>query len=277
MVETLGGDVSRFHELWLDASSSPHDPSSPPVARIAGRGTELATLRRHFESGSGLMIVAGEAGIGKTRLVKTAAQTSDVLVAVGHCLPLSAQAPLMPVGEGLRVIHDTDDGLRLKDALSVVPPFVRESLGRLSPELSEDGTAQESQDEFSRQRLFAAVSTCLSQVHELGGLGLLVEDLHWADTATLDLLEHLVADGLEVPIVATWRLDDPDTDDPQRDWWLRMRRLSAVTTLDLSPVTRQESARAVPPPRPRPGRGVRRHDPPALSGSTVVHRTAGRP
>ena len=240
LVEAMEGDTTAFHNLWLHASAPTAVGSEPPIASIAGRRDELAALLRHFESGSGLMLVAGEAGIGKSRLVVTAAQTSDVLVAVGHCLPLSTQVPLMPIGEALRAIYDVDDGQRLKEALNLVPPYVRESLARLLPELTE-GTSQESQDEFSRQRLFAALSKCLSRVHSLGRVGLLLEDLHWADTATLDLLENLVAGGLEVPIVATWRRDDPDTHEPQRDWWLRMRRLSAVTTLDLAPLTRRET------------------------------------
>jgi hypothetical protein len=240
LVEALGGEVSTFHELWLRASSA--GGASPlPSGRIAGRRSELATVRGHLEHGSGLMLVAGEAGMGKTRLVVTAARTADVPVAVGHCLPLSTQTPLMPVAEVLRDIHDWDGGKRLGEALAKAPSYVRDSISRLLPELA-GGTPTQAPDDFSRQRLSAAVSTGLSQIHSLGEIGLLVEDLHWADTATLDLLERLVTGDVEVPVVGTWRLDDPDTDDLHRDWWVRMRRLSAVTTVDLAPLTREESA-----------------------------------
>jgi hypothetical protein len=240
LVEAMDGDTAAFHALWLRASTPADARPAPPVAGIAGRRTELTAVRRHFQTGTGLMLVTGEAGIGKTRLVTAAAQSADTFVALGHCLPLSTQVPLMPIVDVLRAIHDVDDGQRLKEALAVAPPYVHESLARLLPELAAR-LAPASPDEFSRQRLFAATARCLSRLHSLGGLGLLVEDLHWADTATLDLVEHLVAAGLEVPIVGTWRLDDPDTGDQQREWWLRVRRLPTVATLDLAPLTREET------------------------------------
>ena len=92
-----------------------------------------------------------------------------------------------------------------------------------------------------RQRLPAALSACLAQLHSTTGLALVIEDLHWADTATLDMLEHLFVKRVDVPIVGTWRLDDPDTGGLQDAWWHRMKRLSSVETLDLGPLTRDET------------------------------------
>lgn len=241
LVESLGGDVPTFHELWLRASSPTESPAPHPTNRIAGRRAELSAVRGHLEKGSGLMVVAGEAGMGKTKLVMVAARTSRALVTTGHCLPLSSQTPLMPVAEALRTIHDADDGRLLKEALAVAPPYVRESLARLLPEVAREGSSTDVDDEFSRPRLFGALSMCLSQLHALSGLGLVLEDLHWADTATLDLLEHLIVRDVGVPVVATFRLEDPETGDEQRDWWLRVRRLADVTTLGLTPLTRQEA------------------------------------
>lgn len=61
--------------------------------------TELATVRRHLETGDGLLLVTGEAGLAKTKLVTTAVAlvAVDVFVATGSCLPLSSEAPLRPV------------------------------------------------------------------------------------------------------------------------------------------------------------------------------------
>ena len=110
LVEAMGGDAAEFHDLWLSASSpeSAHCGCRPYA--IAGRKTELATVRRHLETGAGLLLVTGEAGIGKTKLVSTAVAlvAPDVFVATGSCLPLSSEAPLMPVADALRSVYESD-------------------------------------------------------------------------------------------------------------------------------------------------------------------------
>ena len=89
VVEALDGDTVAFHDLWLAASTPGPVSGTAGTAgpRIAGRRAEMAAVRRHLETGTGLMLVTGEAGIGKTRLVTTAAETVDGFVARGSCLP----------------------------------------------------------------------------------------------------------------------------------------------------------------------------------------------
>src|SRR4051794_5576390 len=65
LVEELGGDTVDFHQWWL-AAGQPPEPSGATRVRLAGRRDELATVRRHLESGHGVLLVAGEGGIGKT-------------------------------------------------------------------------------------------------------------------------------------------------------------------------------------------------------------------
>jgi hypothetical protein len=67
---------------------------------------------------------------------------------------------------------------------------------------------------------------------------LVLDDLHWADPATLDLLEHLVARQAPVTLLGTWRMEDPLVPSHVRGWWERMRRLPATTTLALDPLDR---------------------------------------
>ena len=189
LVEAMHGDPAPFHDLWLSASSPRGSEHAP---QIAGRRTELVAVRRHLESGNGLLLVTGEAGIGKTRLVTAAAAGSGVFVATGTCLPLSVQDPLMPIIDVLRAVHEHDDGRSLKEALSDLHPYVREALAHLLPELS-DGSVAAVFDGPVRQHVFSAVGSCLSRLAELGAAVFVLEDLHWADNATLDLLEHLVA------------------------------------------------------------------------------------
>ncbi|GAA2142327.1 helix-turn-helix transcriptional regulator [Nocardioides koreensis] len=240
LVEAMDGDTHHFHDLWL-AASSPTDTRSPTIARIAGRRTELTAVRRHLETGTGLLLVTGEAGMGKTGLVATAAAVgSDGFVATGMCLPLASEVPLLPVADVLRTVHQSDGGHWLDKALSQCAPYVAGSLSLLVPELAEWETPVPG-DDWARQRLFAAVETVVQQLSEERGLALLIEDLHWADTATLDLLEHLVNRDPAVPIVGTWRLDDPTVERPNAEWFNRVRRIPAVTTLTLTPLSHDET------------------------------------
>src|SRR4051794_40908509 len=123
LVEALGGDPTGFHDLWL-AASTPDGTRSAPQTRIAGRKPELAAVRRHLQTGAGLLVVTGEAGLGKSRLVTTAASLAapSTFVAMGSCLPLSIDVPLLPVADALSGVREVDDGQWLKEALSDCAP-----------------------------------------------------------------------------------------------------------------------------------------------------------
>jgi predicted ATPase len=101
-------------------------------------------------------------------------------------------------------------------------------------------------------------------------LGLLVEDLHWADASTLDVLEHLLCRGIGVSVVGTFRLDDPATAPATEEWRVRVMRLAQVTTLELRPLSRDETA--------EPGRAdAGGPDPLSRPGPAAFRRAATRP
>ena len=77
LVEAMGGSRSEFHALWLAASSADDDAAPAPSPGIAGRRAELAVVRDHLDGGGGLLVVTGEAGIGKSTLVDAAAALSS--------------------------------------------------------------------------------------------------------------------------------------------------------------------------------------------------------
>ena len=243
LIESMGGDVAQFHRLWM-AASDRSEPGAIPGPPIAGRRTELRAVRGHLETGTGLLLVLGEAGIGKTRLVTTAASVArnSTFVAAGSCLPLSAEVPLLPIGDALTEVYAVDDGQWVKEALADCLPYVTASLRRLLPALDQIVDAPvEPDDAWSRQRLFTAVGEVLATLGSLRPLALLVEDLHWADSATLDLLEHLLVRGRAVSLVGTWRLDDRSTPGAAVDWLARVRRLPSVTELPLGLLDREET------------------------------------
>ncbi|HEX5918077.1 MAG TPA: ATP-binding protein [Nocardioides sp.] len=238
LVEAMGGDATEFRDLWL-AASSPADDGGRPVSRIAGRRAELEAVRRHLEAGAGLLLVTGEAGIGKTTLVHTAAQRSDVVVAWGLCLPLSTEIPLLPVADCLRSAYEADPP-RFVHVVDTCPPFVAPAVSLLVPELGATTGAPVRSDD--RVLLFSAIASVLKAMAAVGRTVLVVEDLHWSDSATRDLLEHLVGRRSPVPVVGTWRTGDPETPVAAQEWFERVQRLRETTTLPLGTLTRDETA-----------------------------------
>ena len=166
------------------------------------------------------------------------------LVLFGRCLPLSVDVPLMPLCEALRGVLAQDGGRRLSTSLASCPTFVARELARLVPEL---GTAVTPDDSLGRQHLFTAVTTVLAALARDGRVALVLEDLHWADTVTLDLLEHVAlaasagTDG-DVTFLGTWREGDLDTPAVSNQWRTRVERAPAGSTVHLGPLTRAETA-----------------------------------
>jgi tetratricopeptide (TPR) repeat protein len=239
LVEAMGGDVARFHELWL-AASAPPDPTRRPGVAIAGRAEELDVVRRHLADGAGLLLVTGEAGMGKTALVGAAAASSETTVVTGPCLHLSREVPLLPIIEALRTLHDTDDGRWVGTALRACPAYVGSSLARLLPELGAPSSSP-SEDPWGGERLLSAVGRLLQAMAAIRPVALHVEDCQWADRSTLDLLAHLTSTSSPVPLVATWRTGDPDVPQDHVDWLTRVRWTTGVTTVDLETLTLEES------------------------------------
>lgn len=189
------------------------------------------------------MLVTGDAGIGKTRLVTEvldrARERGAVTVAVG-CLPLAEKLPLLPVIDALRELDRLAAGRVLDTALDQLPGYVRAELARLVPRLS-DGASVGSGEQ--RERLFTAVSDVLLQVAHHNQVVLVVEDVHWADGATLDLLTYLRATALgsTLLLVVTCRSDEVPLPGPVLTW-LAHCRSAMCTEIRLAPLARDEVA-----------------------------------
>jgi len=241
LVEAMGGDVAHAHELWVAASTPTGPDGEPGAVRIAGRVAELRVVRDHLTAGTGLMLVTGEAGIGKSTLVAAAVASTEVFVAVGRCLHLSREMPLMPVADALRGVLEHDGGQWMADALAACPTYVATTLARLLPEL-EDGSGQPATDDlWGLERLFASVLSTLRALDAVRPLAVHLEDCHWADRSTLDLLTRVSSGPSRPPIVATWRSDDPDVSYAHTDWLARARWTAGVAAVDLPPLTPAET------------------------------------
>lgn len=242
LVGAMGGDVAGFRTLWL-AASAPPEATRRSGATIAGRAAELGAVCSHLTDGSGLLLVTGEAGIGKTVLVNAAAVETGAALIRGTCLHLSREVPLLPIIGALRTVHDDPERRPWMDeALLASPPFVGPALARLLPELNpKDAIA--ANDPWGGAQLVAAIGRLLRALSAIRPVALHVEDCHWADHSTLDLLAYLATASSSVPVVATWRTGDPEVARGHSEWLTKIGWTSGVETIELRRLTRAETAR----------------------------------
>ena len=167
-------------------------------AVFVGREGELSRLLGALGGDARLVLVVGDAGVGKTRFVAEGmarAAAAGMVMVRGECLPLSGTLPLLPVADALGELGRLKDGRLLAAALDACPGYVRDELGRLLPGLGSGSweVPDGADGEWSRERLLTGVAELLAGVADrsASGAGLVVEDVHWADSATLDFLTFL--------------------------------------------------------------------------------------
>jgi len=222
-------------------------------AGFVGREDELSRLLGALGGDARLVLVVGDAGAGKTRFVgegMARAETMGMTMVRGECLPLSATLPLLPVADALDDLGGRDGGALLDAALDAAPGYVRHEIERLLPGLGPDGPAADGRDgEWSRERLFAGVAEVLAAVARKtgSGVGLVVEDVHWADSATLDCLTFLAraASWAGVRLVVTCRGDEAPLAAHVASWLAQVRGGSGVAEIRLNQLSRAEVARQV--------------------------------
>ncbi|WP_049574356.1 ATP-binding protein [Nonomuraea sp. SBT364] len=194
---------------------------------LVGRSAELTRLVRVLDAAAegtaGVALIGGDAGIGKTRLVGevvTEARERGFNVLVGQCAELGDALPYLP----------------LADALRGADPVVREAaaahpmLSQLLP--GEEGTQSAA---LTQQRLFG---TLLGLLSELQPVLFVIEDLHWADRSTRDLLVFLsrMVQDERVCVAGTYRTDDLHRRHPLRSVLAELKRLPTVTNVELGPL-----------------------------------------
>ena len=198
--------------------------------------------------------MVGDAGVGKTRFVAegiTRSAAAGMVMVRGECLPLAETLPLLPVADVLGELARLEGGRLLSAALEAAPGYVRQEIGRLLPELGSAGeTAAGGWDgDWRRDRLFAAVAELLAAVarRARSGVGLVVEDVHWADSATLDCLTFLGRAGRHdaVTLVVTCRGDEGPLPAHVADWLRRVRAAAAAEEIRLGPLSWEEAAQQV--------------------------------
>ncbi|WP_329424141.1 AAA family ATPase [Streptosporangium sp. NBC_01495] len=208
---------------------------------FVGRADELAILEgalaRARSGAASTVFVGGEAGVGKTRLIREFATRADATVLIGGCLELGTEG--LPFAPFTAVLRGLARDLGHDGVAALLPGGSTRGLARLLPEFGEP----EREGAEARARLFEQVLGLLERLAETRPTVLVIEDAHWADRSTRDLLSFLVryqrTDARLLTLV-TYRADELHRTHPLRPLLAELSRVDWVARLDLRRLSRRE-------------------------------------
>ena len=212
-----------------------------------GRRDELAELERALGDASGghpsLVFLAGESGVGKTRLLNEIIDIAgqlDARVLGGACIELGDdELPYAPLVQALRPLQRAGDPV-----LDELPDVTRAELARLIPELGEPPGEPETERGEVQRRLFDAFLELISSLGAERPVLLWVEDIHWADRSTRSFLSFLSATLTEerAMVVTTYRSDELNRRHPLRPLLAELERSPCARRIELERFDRDEVA-----------------------------------
>ena len=204
------------------------------MGTLVGRDAELARLRALLHDAAAghavTGLVSGDAGIGKSRLVDEAmriAEGDGFTVLCGQCAEIGDSVPYLPFADAFRTVPP-----RIEKAIKTRPV-----LSRLLP----DGDEQDHEVDWAgltRQQMFGAVLSLLSELAAERPVLLVIEDLHWADASTRHLVTFLarMLHRERVAIIGSYRSDDLHRRHPLRAVIAELLRLPMVALVELGPL-----------------------------------------
>jgi DNA-binding CsgD family transcriptional regulator/tetratricopeptide (TPR) repeat protein len=219
--------------------------------RFIGRVSELAEMISAVDQAASedpvLVLVGGEAGVGKTRLTHEFADRLATirtsLILRGDAVPPSdGELPFAPLVAALRpLIRDQRPALQTLAVSDLV------QLATLFPSLSAGSDGSGRRDRVDRLRLFESLRALIIGACESSPVVLVLEDGQWADTSTLAFIDFLVRSMRQerLAVVLTYRTDEPDRPDALRRLLAELHRHPRVRHLALEPFNRDELAAAL--------------------------------
>lgn len=218
--------LKGFPERWRLYEVGWGEPGNLPLASVAGpartpfvnRDNERAELRRAVELAlggrGGLVLVCGEAGVGKSRLIQEVtaeAEARGMRVLTGHCVNMEGVEPYLPFVEILeQALLSPQSPMVLREALGESGSEIARilpSLRRVVPDLP---APVDLPPEQARRYLWISLLEFTERATRDRPTLLVLEDLHWADESTLLLTEYLAAHVQQLPVLiaGTYRDDE---------------------------------------------------------------------
>ena len=210
---------------------------------FVGRESEVTELLRLFSlaelGDTHLVLIAGEAGVGKSRLIgefsRRIAQLGGMTI-LGGC-PFSPEVEI-PYAPFVEMLRNLNRGMPQADLLDAIGPH-REELARLLPDLAieqtEGRSAASLETGSSATQIFEALVALLERLGQGTVVVLVIEDLQWADRSTLALLAFMarILHEARVLIVTTYRGDSIDRSRPLARMLVELDRAPTVSRIDL--------------------------------------------
>jgi ABC-type oligopeptide transport system substrate-binding subunit len=214
--------------------------------RLIGREAEFsqatALWERAVAAEGQVLLVSGEPGIGKTRLVQELgayAEIGGAAVLAGTCYERGA-VPYMPISQIIRSAQASDQSLQL-------PPEVHAGLAALVPDPAIPNAVPEASSEpdpeSAQARMMESVVAFFLTLAQQAPLLLFIDDLHWADSGTLAVVRHLARRLREQPIliVATYREVELDGAHPLPALLADLQREQLATRIKLHRLTKEQA------------------------------------
>jgi DNA-binding CsgD family transcriptional regulator/tetratricopeptide (TPR) repeat protein len=248
--EILGGVAARIS-------------SSELVGRTAELASLTAALAQARRETAQIVLVGGEAGVGKSRIVAefVDALPPDVRVLTGYCLELrQAVLAFAPLVGMLRQLSE-----------QLGPERTQQLYGRELRRFLPEHSATAERAAHPTGELFGALYGLLANLDDDGALILVVEDLQWADRSTLDLLSYLAREleDTRVLLIGTYRTDEMRRSHPLRPVLAELNRLPNVSRLDVKPLSEREVAQLLS--------AISGGDVPDRLGAEIADRAEGNP
>ena len=215
-------------------------------SKLVGRTAEFGRLIRLLDQAAAgepvVALVSGDAGMGKTRLVaevSVAAAGQGFMVLSGRCAELGDSVPYLPLADALRSAAIGQAPPALLDAIAARPV-----LGLLLPDRDTAEMTGGDVPGMAQQQLFGAVLGMLAELAAAAPVLLILEDMHWADRSTRDLLTFLsrVLHRERIAVIATYRSDDLHRGHPLRAVAAELVRLPSVTPIEVGPLSDEAMA-----------------------------------
>jgi DNA-binding SARP family transcriptional activator/tetratricopeptide (TPR) repeat protein len=215
VAESQDADAAEADAPGRESIGAPLELMALSSATLVGRGAQLEELERWWvgTDRERALLLSGEAGIGKSRLLAEQARRvhqTGAIVLAGRA-PEETVVPFQPFLEAIgHYAHDAGEPA-LRAALSGWGPELARLVPEIGRRLPEFESAPAGDPETDRYRLFEAVVTLLGAIAASEPLLLVLDDLHWADRPTLQLLRHLTRSPLaaRVKILGAYRLGEP--------------------------------------------------------------------
>jgi class 3 adenylate cyclase/tetratricopeptide (TPR) repeat protein len=266
-----------FEVIWQEEKPAV-GPALVERTPFVGREAERAELRRCVEqaaNGQGaLVVIGGEPGVGKTRLAEEMAleaRQRGLLTLVGHCYETEGAPPYIPFVEIVEASARLVPPEALRDALGESAPEVAKLMPELRRTIPDIPSPPELPPEQERRYLFNGMRDFLARGSRVQPMFIVLDDLHWADDSTMLLIQHIVQQLHEMPllVVGTYRDVELEVARPLARALRELTRQRLVHRLSVRRMPEAEVEAML--------RALGGQDPPAVLVHAIYSETEGNP